>query len=239
MISLFFAVAAWAEFDLFEANTKLPARTMVFVHGGAWISGDKSEYKKLGERFAGAGLCVVNVNYPLAPAHPHPAATEALQDTLRELSKRKSPSCDFTQLILAGHSAGAHTIAYWAAKYSDPSVKGFIGIEGIYDLPKLAKKWPTYPEWFLKKAFPEGWKEASPSRLVQKTKSPWLVIHSEKDELVDLAQSTEFLEHLRAQKIASQMVKIDKGSHDSVIQNFGLNSEPATREALEFVRKLP
>ena len=33
-------------------------------------------------------------------------------------------------------------ISFWDSKYTNLRVKGFVGLEGIYDLQKLVERWP-------------------------------------------------------------------------------------------------
>ncbi|MBA4069709.1 MAG: alpha/beta hydrolase, partial [Acinetobacter sp.] len=43
-------------FDLFRSQQPLPHRPLiVFVHGGAWLHGDKKDYQFIGEAFAKEG----------------------------------------------------------------------------------------------------------------------------------------------------------------------------------------
>jgi acetyl esterase/lipase len=228
------------DFDFYPLPTSVKtAPILIFVHGGAWIGGDKSAHAELGHNFAKAGICAMAINYRLAPAHPSPAPVEDLKDFLDALpSAIPSQACDPKRIYLAGHSAGAQIIAAWNAANANPNVKGFIGLEGIYDLPKLAEKWPTYPDWFLKKAFGEAanWPAASPARLTPRGHAPWLLVHSAKDELVDAGQSELFAKHLEGKKIPVDRLILPAGSHEEVIQRFGRPEDESTRRALKFMR---
>ncbi len=110
---------------------------IVYVHGGAWRTGDKSN--QIGRKvslFTGAGYVFVSVNYRLSPADPttldpgrvkfpdHPADVgEALgwiSDHIGEYGG------DPTRLGLIGHSAGAHLVSLVT---TDPSYVGAHGVE--------------------------------------------------------------------------------------------------------------
>src|SRR5258708_30107463 len=62
--------------DLFLPKGKKDFPVMIFYHGGAWRSGDRSLYPLLGNRFAQAGIGVVVPSYRLMPQSPHPAQIE-------------------------------------------------------------------------------------------------------------------------------------------------------------------
>ncbi|RZA01044.1 MAG: alpha/beta hydrolase [Proteobacteria bacterium] len=232
--------SAAPNFDFFPLAIGIKsAPVLIFVHGGAWIGGDKSGHGELGRNFAKAGICTLVMNYRLAPSHPSPAPVRDLEEFLSALpASLPSKACDPKRVYLAGHSAGAQIIAAWNSSFSNPNVKGFVGIEGIYDLPKLAERWPTYPDWFLKKAFGDAknWPAASPARLTPHGKAPWLLIHSAKDELVDAGQSEIFAEHLAKQKVPVNLLVLPTGSHEEVIQRFGQPTEESTRRALKLLR---
>lgn len=242
LFSLFASPAAAGNIDYSfypPEPTKRSAPVFVFVHGGAWISGDKAQHESLARAFAGRGFCAITLNYPLAPQAPHPAPVRALDRALREVpALLPTPTCDRARIFLAGHSAGAHLIAQWNSSYRNEAVKGFVGLEGIYDLPKLAERWPAYPDWFLKKAFggAENWAKASPARLSPLGKAPWLVIHSEQDELVDLQQSKLFANWLEEKGVPAELLVIKTGAHDEVIRRFGQAGDAATERAVKFLK---
>lgn len=83
-----------------------PAATLVYAHGGGWITGDLDYADELCRFLArDAGLRVVSVDYRLAPEHPHPAPLEDLRaawDWTVENWRDAGP------LGIAGDSAGGN-----------------------------------------------------------------------------------------------------------------------------------
>ena len=53
--------------DLFVPERAAPAPMVLFVHGGAWSVGDKSQYTVVGERLAHEGRVTAVVNHRLSP----------------------------------------------------------------------------------------------------------------------------------------------------------------------------
>lgn len=233
-------MAASKNYDLYETKgSAAKAPIFLFVHGGAWQGGDKSEYKVGAQTLLKAGICSVVANYRLSSIAKHPAPIEDLNTIITEISKLDLKSCDTSRIYLAGHSAGAHMIAFWNTQYSSPSVKGFIGIEGIYDIPNLIKIWPGYADWFIKKEFgsdPTKWPAASPTRLKAKSQAPWLVVHSLKDELVDLQQSKDFQQSLLKQKLKAEYFELASDSHFDAVANIQKLDSPLTKKIVEFVK---
>jgi|GEM_PF-5219582 len=230
LMSLFISFkSAASDVDVYEPKSK-PVATVVFLHGGAWLGGDKKDYKELAPTFTSAGLRFVSANYRLAPKYKHPAPVDDLEGVL---SRGK-----YENVFLVGHSAGAHLIAFWNAAHANPAVKGFIGLEGIYDLTNLVKVWPGYRDWFVSAEFGSDaskWPAASPATLTMKSKVPWLVLHSAKDELVDAAQSSDFVKHLESQKIPAQLVELKSESHFGAVSSLGNASSDAAKAVLKFI----
>jgi len=88
--------------------------TVVFVHGGSLVGGDKadSDYGHVCDAFPAAGIACANVNYRLLPAAPWPAAAEDVAGAVawvhRNIAKRGgNPDL----LFLLGHSSGAMLVA--------------------------------------------------------------------------------------------------------------------------------
>ena len=208
-----------------------PIATVVFIHGGAWQAGDKSDARSFAPTFTSNGYRLISVNYPMSSVAKHPAPVETLERLLSQIPSDK--------LFLMGHSAGAHMIGFWNSEHTSPRVYGFIGIEGIYDIPNLVQHWPTYGNWFIAAEFgtdKSRWPGASPTRLKMKSARPWLIVHSEKDELVDLAQSSDFVAHLTAAKIPVDFVRLHSDSHFGAVNNLGDPASEVSRAVVKFVR---
>ena len=98
--------------DIYVPKGKTNAPVLFFVHGGAWKSGDRSNYVPLGNRYAREGVITVVPSYRLAPKHPHPAQIEdvaaAFAWTVRHIAEYGG---DTNRIYAAGHSAGGHLVA--------------------------------------------------------------------------------------------------------------------------------
>jgi hypothetical protein len=70
------AEAAKHKLDLYLPAGKKNFPVLIFIHGGSWRSGDRSNYPALGNRFAKEGIGVVVPSYRLMPGAPHPAQIE-------------------------------------------------------------------------------------------------------------------------------------------------------------------
>jgi kynurenine formamidase len=223
---------------------------LIYIHGGAWVSGDKRQYSDLGAALSRHGVMVAIINYRLSgdggvrhPAHAQDAAAAVawLRRNAADLGFDKS------RMFIAGHSAGAHIAALLAY---DPSllaavgerpdiIRGYIGLEGIYDLPELVRRFPSYRVDFLQVAFGSDettWRGASPQHMAMTHRRPWLLIHSQNDELVDVEQSRRFKAALESKSVPTGWVLLSRGSHFGVIRELTLSQSPLVTRVLDFLR---
>ena len=96
--------AAGVPTELVIAPNADPGRTLVYFHGGAYTAGSLASHRALATELSRvAGLRVLNVDYRLAPEHPHPAAVEDAVAVARFLWKQGvAPE----RTAFAGDSAG-------------------------------------------------------------------------------------------------------------------------------------
>lgn len=187
------------------------------------------------------GITTACINYTLsskdAPERVHPCHIKSAASVIADLAK-----C-YQKLYLIGHSAGAHLASLlvlepkWLLEHENglktwQQIEGVIGVEGIYDIPKLIRTHghiPMYLE-FTTMAFTADesiWRSASPQfmKLSPSVLLPaFLVIHSLEDELVSRDQADDFYSHLKRlhlESSSSKMLELNlqlKGSHDGILK---------------------
>ncbi|MDE1175884.1 MAG: alpha/beta hydrolase [Edaphobacter sp.] len=130
-----------------------PAPTLIWLHGGGWISGDKNDIANYARIVASHGMTVVTVNYPLAPANLYPAPLLGLNTALNYmLANADRLHIDASHIFLAGNSSGAQIAAQMAnivtsvheadalrirpALHAD-QLKGVLLFGGVYDFNAL------------------------------------------------------------------------------------------------------
>lgn len=222
----------------------------VYLHGGAWVSGDKRQYRDIGNALAARGIAVAIVNYRLSGDGivRHPAHALDVAIAVGWLRKHAAElGVDAARIFVGGHSAGAHISALLAY---DPSLlaavgekptalRGFVGLEGIYDLPELVRRFPRYRSDFLTDAFgadEKDWRAASPTQLPIGHKLPWLIVHSQEDELVDVEQSRRWKATLSQKGVNVRYLLLAQGSHFGVLLELLKPESPLWKQLLEFLR---
>ena len=130
------------QYDASDRDAKLdiyyPARaegsrevlpTVVWVHGGAWVSGDKSHIANYLKILAGHGYTTVGVNYSLAPEKIYPTPVKQVNAALAYLARDASRfHVDGSKFFLAGDSAGSQIAAQLANAISVVSYASRIGV---------------------------------------------------------------------------------------------------------------
>ena len=195
---------------------KRPA--LVFIHGGAWVVGDKREQGlPLCHHLATLGWVCANANYRLSPGATYPDhvvdAREAVA-WLREHADDYGVDPEF--IAIAGNSAGAHIAAMTAltgeaasadgSEARDASVQAVITLYGVYDFTnRLGVHGRTFIDGLIGphvlKAFfetePERFHAASPMDHVEKASVPWLILQGDRDSLTPAPEAREFARRLR------------------------------------------
>lgn len=96
--------------DLYKpAGTSHPLPVILFVHGGAWMFGDRTAAPDLRRYFADAGFAMASIDYRLAPDVTFPSNLEDVLTAIRWLrANAKLLGLDTDRLGLWGTSAGGH-----------------------------------------------------------------------------------------------------------------------------------
>src|SRR5215212_6982517 len=86
-----------------------PQPTLVFYHGGGWVTGTKEASYMSILPWLEMGWNVVNVEYRMARVALAPAAVEDAQCALKfVVSRAKDYNVDTSRIVVSGESAGGH-----------------------------------------------------------------------------------------------------------------------------------
>jgi acetyl esterase/lipase len=146
--------------DVYQpAGETRAAPVVVFFYGGNWSSGERADYRFVGEALASQGIVAVVADYRLSPAARYPVF---VQDSARAVRWARDHAAGYgadpARLFVMGHSAGAYNAAMvaldarWlrAEGMATSELTGWIGLAGPYDfLPigdpqaQVAFEWPA------------------------------------------------------------------------------------------------
>lgn len=143
-----------------SAGQRLP--TIIWTHGGAWLSGDKGDAGAYFKLLAAEGYTVIAPNYSLAPNHRYPTAVHQLNDAHAYVQSNAARfHVDTNKFFLAGDSAGSQLSSQMAAIITNPAyaremsitpalkpaqLRGVILNCGIYQMRGLTQPDPTLPK---------------------------------------------------------------------------------------------
>lgn len=107
--------------------------TVVWIHGGGWISGNKEQVANYLKILSSKGYTTVSINYSLAPEHQYPLPVVQVNDALAYLSQNATQlHIDSNKFVLAGDSGGAQIAAQEATVITNPEyVTGMNIVPGI------------------------------------------------------------------------------------------------------------
>lgn len=111
---------------------------IVYIHGGYWQRGDRTEYSFVAETLVRMGAIVVLPSYTLCPEGSVAEIIEEMRQFLRALWERMQ-----RRPVVVGHSAGGHlAAAMLATRWSDygaPAdlVRAAYAISGVFELEPL------------------------------------------------------------------------------------------------------
>ncbi len=146
-----------------------PLPILVYVHGGGWMNGDKSIYRRICAQYAQAGFLVCNINYRLTPQYGFPVLAEDVASAVYwAYSNGPRYGGDSSRIFLAGDSAGAQLASWYAAALKDPalreaagigemvpaeSLKGLLLFYGAYDMDNMLETGFPFMKTFYRACF--------------------------------------------------------------------------------------
>lgn len=211
--------------DIYFPDSGGPWPALVYVHGGSWMRGDKSEAIMFAGGMAAQGYLVVSINYRLYPPAQFPAMIEDVKCAVRSLRAHASEYyLDPNRTGAVGVSAGGHLVGLlgtsdpgdgWdVGEYLDQSsrVQAVVAMAGVMD---LSRNFPNADIEAMKRiGFGEyNVAQASPITHVTSDDPPFLLIHGDRDELVPYEQSQLMYDRLREMNVPAQLVIVKNARH--------------------------
>jgi acetyl esterase/lipase len=215
--------------DVYEPAdaTAGPYPAVILIHGGGWISFDKSTMHGMGQFLGRSGYVAFSVDYRLFHGKDNlwPAQLDDVQRAVRWIrANAKKYDIDPQKIGAFGHSAGAQLAALLGmedtrdnsdpalAKYSS-RVQAVVDVSGPTDFTvEHDPEGVAFLTSFLGVAYdkaPEVWQKASPALQAARGDAPFLIFHGTKDQDVPMAQAQELYDKLHAAKVTVALEKVD------------------------------
>ncbi|HUP07880.1 MAG TPA: alpha/beta hydrolase [Caldimonas sp.] len=125
--------------DFFPAAAQTQrAPLFVFIHGGYWRALERGMFSFLAEAWLARGVHVALPGYDLAPAvGVRTIASQVRRSLERLLEAADALRIDRANIVVSGHSAGAHLGALVLGEMRRNTARGFAGVSGVYALEPL------------------------------------------------------------------------------------------------------
>lgn len=121
----------WNLLDVYYPNgTTAPLPTIVSIHGGGYVYGNKEIYRRYGMDMARRGFAFVNFNYRLAPKWKFPTPLWDTNSVMEWICKNAVRyHLDPSRIIVVGDSAGAQLASQYAAIAANPDYAAQFNME--------------------------------------------------------------------------------------------------------------
>lgn len=237
------------QLDIYAPKKATSGEVFVFIHGGNWDSGKKSQYRFLGSRMARKGIVTVIIDYRLSPSTDYQGMAGDAATAIKWVKENiRSYGGDDTKIVVSGHSAGGHLAAlistdnhYFEALNIPNPIHGTILIDAFgldmyaYLSHEGYKKKPTYLSMFTTN--PKTWKEGSPIYHLRDGMSPFLLFVGGKTYPSIIEGNRDFLKALKKYQPNTQLITVRNKKHVAMISQFLNTRNRAYMEIIDFMKK--
>lgn len=231
------------QLDVWVPPAAVPPPLVVWIHGGAWLSGDRRYLpetlrpNQLFDALLAAGLAVATVDYRHTREAPFPAQLHDVKAAVRYL-RAHAPELgvNVSRVGVWGESAGGHLAALLALTAARVDLEGEVGVPGraggvdavvdwygVADPDALHRMPPTVaaalglpdhpPDLLLAGAAPATRDDAAPLRQVHAGAPPFLLLHGTADRLVPFAHSEALSAALREAGVPVELIPVEGADH--------------------------
>lgn len=228
-----------------------------WIHGGGWVTGDKSEVQLKPKAFVEKGFVFVSTNYRLLPDVPMETIVGDVAASLGWVHDHIAEyGGDPNRILVMGHSAGAQLAALiciddrYLKKEGVPFtvLKGCVPVDGdTYDVPAIIETAETRRRVHRQPQAKYGHREKfgnDPAKHVDlsavthvakdKGIPPFLILHVSGHPDVS-AQAERLASALREAEIPAKLFGARDTDHSKLNENLGKPDDPATQALFDFV----
>ena len=240
--------------DLHAPKNAKGAPVVLYVHGGYWKAGDKSQKGHLPDFFCQRGFVFASLNYRLAPAVQHPVL---IQDVARAVAWVNDHIAehggDPAQLFLTGHSAGAQLVSLLGtdAKRLSELGKPISILRGVIPLDSAAMDIRSVAagdrraDSPYRAAFgddPAAWADASPLVHAEEGRGlpPFQIVVAYGPAIANKKAGVDaFAAALRKNGTRAEVVDASSfREHQSLMTEFGAAGDPVSATVVEFIQSV-
>ena len=211
---------------------------VVVFHGGGWYGGERADVEDFAHLLASKGLVVYNATYTVGGAGGgYPQSYEDIRCALTQASELSEGA----PLTVVGYSAGAHlasTVVLAGETFESDkctssttvTLNGFVGLAGPYEADRYG---PLLVSWFgnTLQTDPDSWALGGPyGHLATAAKIPFVLVHGDQDQVVQLGFSDDFDGLLVGNKFDVSYDIIEGADHATIVDP--LTDGPAVADVI-------
>ena len=220
--------------DIAHFTKGKPRPLLVWIHGGAFMTGDKAENHAIWPELMSAGYAVATINYRLSGDAKWPAQITDCKAAIRFLrAHAKDYNIDPDRIAVWGSSAGGQLAALvgtsGSAKKFDvgehldhsSAVSCSVDMFGPIDFEKMPQfTSPTSPEAKMwDRATSEALdlaREACPITYLSNDTPPILILHGDADNIIHISQSQLFHDAMKKARTPGDFITLPGVGHSHV-----------------------
>lgn len=226
---------------------------VIYVHGGEWSKGDKTEVSFKPKFFNENGIIFVSINYRLSPAATHPAQVDDLASAVRWVKDHASDyGGDSRNIFVMGHSAGCHLVTLLGL---DPRPLATVGLKpsdlqgviswsgGAFDLVDKVHSGGMYAH-YIRATFGDKesqWLDASPVEHVGESQPmpPFLIVSGEQDKPASIEACNHLANLIHVAGGTVQQATLPGKDHFNADYKLGAPGDDSGQLLLKFIHGLP
>ncbi|MEO6835497.1 MAG: alpha/beta hydrolase [Candidatus Tumulicola sp.] len=235
--------------DLYVPQGVENAPIVVFVHGGAFMDGDRRGYSSVGQAMARQGLATAVVSYRLWPQVDAGGATaDVATATAWTIAHAAQYQLTPRNVFLTGHSAGAQIVAILgtnpaylrAAGSSLGAIRGVFAVAGAYDVRDLSGEPDSWQaiDGHIYGRTPQARSAYSPQLHIDAGTPPIETACGTQDDPWACNRAIDFAAALRAAGRQAWAFKEVGADHMGMLRAWVLPGDPLNTEFLDFITQL-
>lgn len=208
--------------DLYQPTAPpVPRPAMIFIHGGSFETGDKSDFTSLARGFASRGYVAASISYRLLGDDPtnelgfdeNYAVNAAVNDATKAVQwlrgNAEKYDVDPTRIAIGGFSAGAITslLQGFDERGENAEVAAIVSwAGGLYGY----------------------------EHLIDADDPPLMLIHGESDSVVPFSHATEISNRAQEVSLPFEFIRIPRGGHDTFLRR-DVGGNTVEQRSLDFL----